>query len=194
MKRSGRWVPYVAGLLTFVIAFFAVGTVSVDWLLRSSQTLEFVSSVEGSEAAMTWTQENVQAVLEGGGENPTDEQVAAAASELRAIAAEGRDRIKAAGDAVAAVPVSPWHGDLLRAREAYLRHNKAWQDYLGRAAEDAGEFGKPQEEVDSTFLAAEPLFRAAIPNPDIFGILDRIDVIFAEPIPDGPTQEVLLAA
>lgn len=143
---------------------------------------------------MTWTQEQVQAVLQGGGENPTDAQVTEAATELRAIAAEGRDRIKAAGDAVAAVPVSPWHGDLLRAREAYLRHNQAWQDYLGRAAEDAGEFGRPQEQVDSTFMAAEPLFRAAIPNPDVFGIQDRIDVIFAEPVPEGPTQEVRLAA
>lgn len=194
MKRSGRWVPYVAGLLTFLITFFGVGTVSVDWLLRSAQTREFITSVEGSEAAMTWTQEQVQAVLEGGGENPTDAQITQAASELRTIAAEGRDRIKAAGDAVAAVPVSPWHGDLLRAKEAYLRHNQAWQDYLGRAAEDAGEFGRPQEQVDSTFMAAEPLFRTAIPNPDTFGIQDRIDVIFAEPVPQGPTQEARLAA
>ena len=65
--------------------------------------------------------------------------------DLEAIAAEGRDRIAAAGSSVAAVQVSPWHQDLLLAKQAYLIHNKAWQAYLDRASKDAAEFGKPRD-------------------------------------------------
>ncbi len=86
-------------------------------------------------------------------------------------------------------------GSALLARQAYLEHNRAWQAYLDRAARDAAEFALPQDEVNSTFLAAEPYFREAIPEPDGYSLSERIDLIFAEPEPEsGPTQQASLSS
>lgn len=155
----------------------------------------FLGAVESSEAQMTWTQGQVQDAIDAYGQTQSEQAQRELIDNLQSIAAEGRDRIKAAGDEVAAVDVSPWHGDLLRAKQAYLEHNAAWQEYLDRASRDASEFGRPQDRVDSTFAAAEPLFRQAVPIPDAYGTKQRVDVIFAEPVTQGgPTQEARLAA
>jgi len=194
MKRSRTWVPVLMGFIAFLATALALGTVVADWTLRNQEMDAFVTAVEESESQMTWAQTSVSLVFDEA-EDPSqavDEQQVAA--ELRGIAAEGRDRIKAAGDQVATVRISGWHEDLLLARQAYLKHNRAWQAYLDRASQDATEFALPQDEVNSTFLAAEPLFREAIPEPDGYALGERIDLIFAEPEPEsGPTQQASLS-
>jgi hypothetical protein len=194
VQRSRGWLPPVIGLVAFMLTVVALGTVIADWALRNAEMDAFITAVESSEAEMTWTQDNVRATFDAAGEPTSPADKAQLAADLQAIAAEGRDRIATAGQAVAAAQVSPWHQDLLQAKQAYLTHNKAWQSYLDRASQDAAEFGKPQDEVDSTFMAAEPLFRAAIPRPNGYAIADRVEVIFAEPTPQGPTQDARLAA
>ena len=194
VQRSRGWIPLVIGLVTFMLTTAALGTVIADWALRNAEMDAFSTAVEDSEAQMTWAQDNVRATFDAAGEPASQQEKDQLAADLEAIAAEGRDRIAAAGSSVAAVQVSPWHQDLLLAKQAYLTHNKAWQAYLDRASKDAAEFGKPQEEVDTTFMAAEPPFRAAIPGPAGYGIVDRVEIIFAEPVPEGPTQEARLAA
>ena len=192
MKRLRTWVPVLLGVLAFVATTVTLGALVADWTLRNQEMDAFVTAVEQSEAQMTWTQESVGLIFDGLEDPEQATENSQLTIELQGIAAEGRDRIKEAGDQVAAVRISPWHQDLLLAKQAYVEHNMAWQAYLDRAAKDAVEFTLPQDEVNSTFMDAEPLFRAAIPVPDGFSLTERVDLIFAEPEPEGeggPTQE-----
>jgi hypothetical protein len=119
----------------------------------------------------------------------SDEDQAALDEELKAAAVAGRAAIAAAGDDVAGVRWLAWHRDIGAAQDDYLAHNRAWQDYLGRAADDPAEFGRPQDDVNTTFEAAEGRFRAAIPALALFDLRDRVDAIFAPPPPeDGSSQ------
>jgi hypothetical protein len=182
-------------VVAFTLTTAVLGGLMADWALRNQEMDAFVVAVEQSESQMTWAQESVGVVFDEAEDPARQADPEAVAEELQGIAAEGRDRIKEAGDLVAAVRISPWHQDLLRARQAYLEHNQAWQAYLDRASKDAGEFALPQDEVNSTFLEAEPFFRAAIPVPDGYSLSDRVDLIFAEPEPEeGPTQQALLGS
>ncbi len=195
MKRSRRWVPVLMGIIAFLATALVLGGVIADWTLRNQEMDAFITAVEESEAQMTWTQTSVSLVFDDAEDPAQGADAQAVAAELRGIAAEGRDRIKAAADQVAAVRISAWHQDVLLARQAYLEHNRAWQAYLDRAARDAAEFALPQDEVNSTFLAAEPYFREAIPEPDGYSLSERIDLIFAEPEPEsGPTQQASLSS
>jgi hypothetical protein len=63
-------------------------------------------------------------------------------------------------------------------------HNRSWQDFLERVAKDGEELARPQPEVDESFANAEPLLRGAVPPFPLFGLVGRIDVIYApEPGP-----------
>lgn len=184
------------GAIAFVVTTAVIGGAIADWALRNQEMDAFISAVEQSESQMTWAQESVGLVFDEAADPSSGADPEAVNAELQGIAAEGRDRIKAAGELVAQVRISPWHEDLLLARQAYLAHNMAWQSYLDRAANDADEFALTQDEVNSTFLAAEPLFREAIPVPDGYSLTERVDLIFAEPEPqsnEGPTQQASLA-
>ena len=77
------------------------------------------------------------------------------------------------------------------AQDAYLAHNRAWQEYLARAAQDPAQFGVDDTEVNDTFEAAEAPVRAALPPYALFDLVTRVDVIFAPPPVEsgGPTQQ-----
>jgi hypothetical protein len=103
---------------------------------------------------------------------------------LMAAAAQGREQIAAAREEVAGVRWALWHQDVRQAQDAYLAHNQAWLDYLARASEDATEFGRPQDEVNTSFAQAEKDVRRAVPFIPLFDLVNRVDQIFAEPQPD----------
>ena len=105
--------------------------------------------------------------------------------ELRKLATQAVMDIAAAGDEVAALPIALWHTDIERARDAYLLHNEAWQEYMARASESSSEFLAPQPLVNQTFFDAEQPFYNAVPLPDVFGLVDRVALIFVMPDEDG---------
>ncbi len=186
-----RWVPYVAGAVAFLIVLVGLGLVVGDWAARNIEMRALITQVESSEAAMGDLQSNVQSIFaEYEGTSPlSPEDRAALEAKLKAAAAEGRDAIAKAGDGVAGVRWLAWHRDVRDAQDAYLAHNRAWQEYLGRAAEDPAEFGRPQDAVNDTFMAAEDPVRSALPAPVMFDLLQRVDVIFAPPESSGPGQQ-----
>ena len=63
-----------------------------------------------------------------------------------------------------------WHREIGAAQDAYLAHNRAWQAYLARAAEDPAEFDVEQTDVNTTFEAAEQPIRAALPDPALYDL------------------------
>lgn len=186
----------VAGLVAFAVALLGAGLVTADWGLRTAESAELLARVERSEAQMTVVQE---AVTEAYAAYEASDQGADARqrfeARLRDIAAAGAADIAHAGIPVARMRIPYWHGDLRRARDAYLAHNAAWVAYLLRAQDDPGEFVREQVEVNSTFLVSERLMRSAVPVPTLPSIADRLDAIYAEPAPaDGETESVSLAA
>jgi len=188
---SRRWLPYVAGAIAFVVVLVGLGAVVGDWGARNVEMRALITKIEASEDAMGTLQENVQGIFaeyEGAG-SLSDEDRAAIDEELRAAAAAGRDAVAVAGDGVAGVRWLAWHRDVRDAQEAYLAHNRAWQDYLSRAAEDPAEFARPQSEVNETFMAAEDPIRSALPVPVLFDLVERVDVIFAPPEGSQPGQQ-----
>ena len=192
-RRAKPWIPWAAGALAFFITLIVGGLVVADWGLRTAEMNTIITRIEASEEAMGQAAEEVDAAFAGHSQaDATPAERATLDGELRAIAAEGRDAIKAAAAPIAAVPVLPWHGAIERAREAYLIHNLAWQEYLDAAAKDPAEFLRPQPLVDSTFLDAEQPIIAAVPLPDVLDLLSRISSIYAPPeLGPGQTQQAL---
>ena len=143
---------------------------------------------------MSAFQDDVLAAVDeyAGSEALSVEDRAALDAELQTAAATGRDRIAAAGAGVEAVTWLSWHREVGAAQDAYLEHNRAWQAYLGRAAEDPAEFDVEQADVNTTFAAAEAPLRAALPVPALYDLDARVDLIFAPPpaVDGGPTQSV----
>lgn len=173
-----RWVPLAAGVLAFALTLLAGGALVADWAWRTAQMNELLDRVEASEAVMGELQDGVaEAFEEYGGGNDNQKLD----SELRDLAAEAEVEIAAAGAAVAELPIAVWHGDIERARDAYLLHNKAWVDYMTRASEDSAEFLRPQEAVNQTFFDAQAPFVEAVPEPDVEDLLQRVIVIFEVP-------------
>ena len=190
-RRPRRWLPVIAGVVTFLLVLVTVGVVVGDAFARNIEMRSLVSRIEASETAMGDLQDDVQAIFaEYEGRTPlSDEDQSALDERLKAAAASGRDAIAAAGQDVEAMRWLAWHREIGAAQDAYLAHNRAWQDYLGRATQDPAEFVRPQDDVNSTFEAAERYFRTALPPIPLFDLADRVDAIFAPPpAEDGSSQ------
>jgi hypothetical protein len=191
VRRPRRWLPVIAGALTFLIVLVLAGLAVGDAFARNVEMRSLVARVEASEAAMGALQNNVGEIFaEYEGRTPlSDEDQAALDEQLKAAAVAGRDAIGKAGRDVEAMRWLAWHREIGAAQDAYLAHNRAWQDYLDRAAQDPAEFVSPQDDVNSTFEAAERYFRTALPPLALFDLRDRVDAIFAPPpSEDGSSQ------
>lgn len=186
----------VAGVIVLLSsALLAAGwTLAIgDWVARNAEMARLLQAIEGSEAAMVATQNEVTELMS---QHAQDGDGGELIAELGDAAGRGRDAIAAEGTQVQAVDVLPWHTSIDEAKQAYLAHNTAWQEYLDRATGNPSEFVTPQPLVDATFAAAEPLLRAAVPLLDLWEFSQRIDVIYAPPegapVTDGPGQQVRL--
>lgn len=190
-RAPRRWLPIILGALTFVIVLAGLGAIVADWTARNVEMRNLVTRIEASEAAMGTVQEDVTALAARyQAQLPLDDATQAQMdAELKAIAATGRDAIATAGDGVGDVPWFVWHRDVGAAEDAYLAHNRAWVAYLTRAAEDPAEFGRQQDDINTTFADAQVAIVDAVPLPALFDISDRVDAIFAPPaLPEGSGQ------
>lgn len=190
-SQPRRWLPPLLGLATFLVVLVALGGVAGDLVARNVEMQSLISSIEQSESAMGDLQAEVQQISSRyESQVPLDDaQRGELDAALMQAAAGGRDAIAAAGAKVEAVRWLAWHRDVQAAQEAYLAHNRAWQQYLDRASRDPAEFARQQDKVNSTFGQAEIDIRAALPLIPLFDLADRIDVIFA-PAPAGPGEQV----
>jgi len=177
-----RWVPWLAGALAYVLTLAVGGILAADWVWRGVEMRALLDRVEASEAVMGELQDSVTLAFDSHGSG--DDQVKLD-GELRDLATQAVTDIAAAGDEVAALPIALWHTDIERARDAYLLHNEAWQEYMARASESSSEFLAPQPLVNQTFFDAEQPFYNAVPLPDVFGLVDRVALIFVMPDEDG---------
>lgn len=178
-----RWLAPVIGLAAFLVVLVGLGALVGDAAARNAEMRSLVTAIEQSEAAMGEVQANVQGIVSAyEGKGTLDEEDSAALdAALKAAAAQGRDAIAAAAKPVGNVRWLVWHRDVKAAQEAYLAHNRAWQEYLTRAATDPTEFARPQDLVNSSFGEAEAKVRAAVPLIALYDLRGRVDVIFAPP-------------
>ena len=194
--RNPRWLPVGLGLAAFLVSLLALGLGALDWTWRNIEMNNLVTAVEASEAAMGRTQDDLRDAASRLGTfgSPTDAQKKAVIDDLVAGATRGEMRIGTAGDVVGQVQVLPWHRDILDAKEIYLAHNRSWQDYMADIAADPKAYGTDQPLIDETFMAADPIMRAAVPVPPLFDLAQRVDRIFVEgaappPADSGPGGE-----
>ena len=172
------WVPWAAGAVAFTLTILAGIVVFADAVWRNVEMQNLLERVEASEQAMQDLQEATAAAFEDHGGEGQQQKLDA---ELRSLAADAEQDIAAAGADVSDLPIAIWHSDIERARQAYLDHNNAWQEYMARASESASEFLAPQPLVNQTFFDAQQPFIDAIPEPDTAGLIDRVIAIFAPP-------------
>lgn len=187
-RQVRRWIPWVVGGGVFSLTLLIGGVLVADWALRNAEMQALLEQVEASEAIMGELQESVEEAFEehvaGGDRGKLD-------SELRELAEAAAVDIAAAGLEVAALPITVWHVDIERARDAYLLHNRAWVEYMDRASRSSAEFIAPQPLVNETFIDAEPLFMRAVPVPDVRDFAGRVAAIFA--IPDELSADQVAA-
>lgn len=173
-----RWVPWVAGALAFAVTLLAGAIVAADWYWRTVEMGALLDRVEASESVMGQLQDDAAQAFEDHGAGSDPEKLESTLTEL---ATEARADIAAAGANVADLPIAVWHPDIEAARQAYLDHNRAWQEYMERASESAEEFVRPQDDVNITFFDAQAPFVEAVPLPDVGNLLERVAVIFEIP-------------
>lgn len=193
--RPHRWIPLITGLAAFIVVGIAGGLVAADWVWRGLEMNALVTAVEASEDAMGRSQEDLAAAAAAlqGVAKPTADEKAGLAADVSAAGARAEQRVQAAGLVVGQVAVLPWHREILQAQGAYVAHNLAWQDYLAQIAGDPAVYGTDQPLIDETFMASEPLMKAAVPDPDLFELGPRVDAIYTEGAPAAagdPGQEV----
>ncbi len=173
------WLVWTVGIAALVLLSAANMVVGGELALRAIEADNLVRAVEQSEEAMKTTQVAFDEVLSAyDTENLTDDEREQLRTELADVAAQGEVAIAAAGQGVAEVQIMPWHAQQINARDAYLAHNQAWVAYMAAAAEDPGEWFRPQTAVNDTFAAAKLPLVKAVPLFDPLGTLSRIEIIF----------------
>ena len=173
------WLVWTVGIAALVLLTAANMVVGGELALRSVEADNLVRAVEQSETAMKTTQADFDEVLSAyDTENLTDDEREQLRTELADVAARGEAAIAVAGEGVAEVQIMPWHAQLLDARESYLAHNQAWVDYMAAAAEDPGEWFRPQPAVNDTFADAKLPLVEAVPLFDPLDTLSRIEIIY----------------
>lgn len=177
-RSPRRWIPWLVGGGAFLVTLIVGGALVADWSVRNTEMQALLERVEASEAVMGELQDAATKAFEDHAEDGDRSELD---SELRELAEAAEVDIAAAGLEVAALPIAVWHADIERARDAYLLHNQAWVEYMSRASASAAEFIAPQPLVNETFIAAEPFFVAAIPQPDVRDFAARVAAIFATP-------------
>jgi len=193
-RRTPRAVVAVL-IAVAVAALIGLAAVVGEWAARSAEAEAFVGQVERSEAAMISAMSAVGSVLAQEGASETD-LPDGAAQQLRGVADSARQEVAAAAEDIAGQPVQPWHGELLAAREAYLAHSAAWQDYLGRASDDAAAWFADDPEIERTWQDFTASFEAVVPTPDFAALNARVRTIIDggdAPETGGPTLEALAA-
>jgi hypothetical protein len=180
-RGPGRAVLiWVLATVAVLLASVAVG----EWAAKSQEMNRLVDGIEQSESAMTRTMAAVSLAIGPNG-SLGDTDAGAAQEQLKQAAVTGLAGVKAAAERIAAVPIQPWHHDVVAARDAYLAHNSAWQDFLTRAASDPSVWLTDDSKIESTWDALGPVLTDAVPTPAILGLDDRVAAILTNGSPSG---------
>ena len=189
--KPRTWIPYVAGVVAFMLTLVVGGLVGTNWWASNIEMNRLVIAIEESEAAMSDVLIRVDAIFEKlDGEVPAngedlDAETIAAVAELATIAVDGEAAISAAGREIESVNILPWHTAILEAREAYMLHNYAWQAYMQSAQQDPVAFTVTQPLVNQSFIDAQEPLERAIPEPPLFDLPERVRQIFVEGLPES---------
>jgi hypothetical protein len=137
-ERPPRRWPWV--VLACVIVVGAVFSV-LDARARDREVAELLSAVEAGEAAVTYAERRVAAMvayaspaLWSSGTPPRARQDLEQV--VQEAAGAGADRVRELAAEVGGTNVLPWHRGVETARDSYAIHLRERATYLGRVAED----------------------------------------------------------
>ena len=185
-----RWLPIVAGAVAFLLTLIAGLGLIADWAMRTSEMRSLLAGIYESESVMEAFQDaSITAVEEHRTDDAQDRSKLG--DELTSLAEVAREELAQEGVAIAAQSILPWHASILEARDAYLAHNQAWQEYTARVIEDPAELLRDQPLVNSTFEDAQEPLLDAIPQPDLLELELDVWVIYMPP--ESQSGEVVSA-
>jgi len=81
------------------------------------------------------------------------------------------------------VRMAPWHGALHEARDEYLDHIDAWEDFWRAVADEPSIIFNESalaDRINYTFVQARDSMSSAMPWPDLLGYGDRVDDAFRD--------------
>ena len=187
LTRRRIWPWIVGGVFgTVLVALLAVGV--ANWALRTAEMRGLVTAIEASEQQMVIANDELTALATKFGEAQTWPQRQEALAELGRVSGERADAVAAAGRSVADVRIAPWNLSVERARTAYLAHNASWVDFLRTGASDPASLFQKFDAIEQTWNALRQPLRRAVPWPDPFNLLARVDALLAgddPPADDG---------
>ena len=166
-RAHSRWWRRVA-VTVLLVGVAVVG----DWAWRVEEASAFVTHVEASEAAM---QKFDQGLVSASGAAeaahpswktiPLELQAAHAdyVTAVASLAAYYEPTLIREHAAIEGLTFAPWHRSLARAREAYLNHNSAWIDHLGKVVKDGEAVTDKTPEISGTWLVVQDTLPGAIP-------------------------------
>ncbi len=175
-----------------VVALLGGAVLVGDWLARSAEMDRLVAGIEESEAAMIAAMDGVRAALDD--DSAAEELSQDTAEALQSFASEGEAAVARAATGIDAVVIQPWHDDVLLARDRYLEHNQAWQDFLAAAAQEPEQWFVEYEPITTTWDAFGPALRNAVPTPALWDLAERVEIILDDDAGDSGNGSVQQAA
>ncbi len=190
-KRGRGWTITIIALFSAAAIWLAIAV--GEWAAQTAEADALVDQIERSEAAMMTAMSTVSAATGGSGSfngGLSDE----AAAELKAAAVRADEEITAASDTIKAASIQPWHGTVITARDAYLAHTAAWQDFLAGAAQEPSAWFIDDQAIESTWRAFKPTLAAVVPTPAVMSLDTRVQQILDEDNSGGDDSGTLQAA
>jgi hypothetical protein len=132
-----RWPWVVLACVVVVGAVFSV----LDARARDREVAELLSAVEAGEAAVTYAERRVAAMVTYASPALWSSGTPSRARQdleqvVQEAAGAGADRVRELASEVDGADVLPWHGGVAAARDSYATHLRQRAAYLGRVAED----------------------------------------------------------
>lgn len=177
-RLSGVRYALIAVILLLVFVFG-------DWLARNLEMNALVTRIEESETEIVISRDLLGEVnekydrtlrLSPGSEAIRQEWL----DEIEVTSEVGAEAVIAAGAPIKETVIMPWHRAIQRARRQYLEHHEAWEEELVTVAKDGTKIGDANPLISATFTVAERSLSKAVPPFSLFGLEQRVALIFED--------------
>jgi hypothetical protein len=177
LQRSRRQIALILGTLLLAAAG--------DWGVRNLEMRALLDSMEESESAMNAYNTRADGVVRrfAGLEDPLAVDPAAverAVFDLQDAASTALATTISTHSQIAAQPILPWHTSIDRARDSYLDHSTAWQEFLGEVVDDPARIGSRTPTISGTFDVLKDTIPDALPPLPWPGLAEQVQRIIAD--------------
>lgn len=177
-KRRGTAAVLVIALVVGLV-FVLLAILGADWAARNVSMNALVNRISVSEAAMSAVEDKFTADLDAFAKAQATDPNALETlkAQIKKDAEAGAAAVTAAGLSINNLRILPWDQSVTAARNAYLAHNLAWQQYLWNVSNNPQKLMEVDPAIGTTWDAMVPLLKEAVPNPALFDLKKRVNKI-----------------